>query len=400
MERVLEKLGPWHIPVFLLALLGSLPYGLFVLSLSFMAPKVNYWCKSPKGINYSEWMQMNAGVDLRCSVRVAVPQSNALHSNISQVESENCHEWEYDHSVHTKTLIEEWDAVCDHDWMLATAQSCLMFGVLVGCFVFSHISDWYGRKTALSLSLGICIIIGFGISFTNNYWLFCVLRFLMAFGHGGKRASSVLTTESVSAHHRAIVTVGQDVGWCLGLLLTPLITYYVRDWVWIQRAIIMPELAFVLLLCFVDESPKWLLSAGHEAKARRLLKKIIRVNKLYEEEIDIDQIVRDTTVALMKENRSQKSTLIDLLNEWTVLRLTISCWGQYAVIILLYYHMLYFIVDTGSDPYTGVFYMGLLELPIATLSCWVVNNFRRRPVYFWSYLLSVFSVVALLFPAD
>lgn len=52
-------------------------------------------------------MQMNAGVDLRCSVRVAVPQSNALHSNISQVESENCHEWEYDHSVHTKTLIEE-----------------------------------------------------------------------------------------------------------------------------------------------------------------------------------------------------------------------------------------------------------------------------------------------------
>lgn len=107
MERVLEKLGPWHIPVFLLALLGSLPYGLFVLSLSFMAPKVNYWCKSPKGINYSEWMQMNAGVDLRCSVRVAVPQSNALHSNISQVESENCHEWEYDHSVHTKTLIEE-----------------------------------------------------------------------------------------------------------------------------------------------------------------------------------------------------------------------------------------------------------------------------------------------------
>lgn len=51
----------------------------------------------------------------------------------------------------------------------------------------------------------------------------------------------------------------------------------------------------------MDESPKWLLSAGHEARARKLLAKIIRINKLDDQEdIDIDAIIRDTSAALMK----------------------------------------------------------------------------------------------------
>ena len=76
--------------------------------------------------------------------------------------------------------------------MLATAQSCLMFGVLIGCFVFAHISDWYGRRKCYMLSLALIITSGIGISFTTNFWMFCFLRLMMAAGHGGKRACAAM----------------------------------------------------------------------------------------------------------------------------------------------------------------------------------------------------------------
>lgn len=91
-------------------------------------------------------------------------------------------------------------------------------------------------------------------------------------------------------------------------------------------------------------------------------------------------------------NHCIKNSMID---ENTRLIYCRSC-----VIIFLYYHMMYFIVDIGSDPYLGVLYMALLEVPITTAAWWVVNNFRRRPVYIFSYLLSIFSGIALLFPGE
>lgn len=58
--------------------------------------------------------------------------------------------------------------------------------------------------------------------------------------------------ESVGSAHRAIVTVGQDLGWCIGVAVTPLVTYHVRDWVWIQRSVVIPELFFLYLALSVD----------------------------------------------------------------------------------------------------------------------------------------------------
>lgn len=55
----------------------------------------------------------------------------------------------------------------------------------------------------------------------------------------------------------------------------------------------------------MDESPKWLLSAGREMEARQLLNKIVRVNKL--EAIDVDTIVHDSTLALIKVTIQSKT---------------------------------------------------------------------------------------------
>ena len=41
--------------------------------------------------------------------------------------------------------------------------------------------------------------------------------------------------------HREAVAIVSELGWGMGLMLTPLVTYYVRDWTWIQRITVVPE---------------------------------------------------------------------------------------------------------------------------------------------------------------
>lgn len=73
-----------------------------------MAPKMDHWCKAPEGINDSQWIKMNSGVNLQCEVRSVIVQDNGSFYNASsEVKTEKCHEWEYDHSFHTRTLTEE-----------------------------------------------------------------------------------------------------------------------------------------------------------------------------------------------------------------------------------------------------------------------------------------------------
>lgn len=92
MEEVFETVGPWHVKIFILALLGNVPYGMFVMSLSFMAPKLEYHCKSWPGVSASA--KAIPGIEGRCL---------AEDGNLTL----KCTAWEYDHSIHQRTLVEE-----------------------------------------------------------------------------------------------------------------------------------------------------------------------------------------------------------------------------------------------------------------------------------------------------
>ncbi|XP_003744797.1 organic cation transporter protein-like [Galendromus occidentalis] len=380
MEEIFREVGPWHTRIFLIAILGHVPFGLFVMSMSFMAPKLDFTCKT--------WA-------------ITLPPEPAVNSTYNRCYFKDdeqvikCIEWDYDHRIHKRTLIEEWNAVCDRAWIVSLAQGMLMLGMLVGCFVFALVSDWYGRKPSFIAAQVITIMSGFASSFTPAFGWFCFLRFIAAMGHGGKRMANTLAVESVGSGQRAVVTVGQDLGWCIGMLATPLVTYFVRDWVWIQRLVVLPEFFFLYLAIVVDESPKWLLSAGRFEEARQILHQIVERNKL-DPNIDVDLIVETTRGALMHETHMKKGSIRDLLREKHIMILTTSFWIQFLVVILVYYQMIYYIVEISEDSYLSVIYMGLIEIP-ATLSAWyIVKTYHRKPVYNFFYTSAIIATAALM----
>ena len=56
-------------------------------------------------------------------------------------------------------FLSQWDLVCDRKHLKAMTQSVYMGGLLVGSVVFSTLSDHFGRKVAVFLSILIMVSI-------------------------------------------------------------------------------------------------------------------------------------------------------------------------------------------------------------------------------------------------
>ena len=57
-------------------------------------------------------------------------------------------------------------------------------GWFCGAIIFGIISDRFGRKTSLMLSIGLMSISGVTSSFVNIFWLFALLKVLVGAGIG------------------------------------------------------------------------------------------------------------------------------------------------------------------------------------------------------------------------
>lgn len=63
----------------------------------------------------------------------------------------------------------------------------------------------------------------------------------------------------------------------------------------------------------------------------------------------------------------------------------------------LYFYLLYFAVDVGSNPYLNLVFTALAEVPVSLLGYVVLKYVRRKPVYNVAYPLIIASLAALLF---
>lgn len=387
MEEILDQIGPWHYMILYLNSVGGFPYPWRVMALQFMAPKsLDYWCARPNGsISLEDWRTLNKGVDLRCFVR---DNDGSVNGSVKK-----CNVWEFDHSYHTRTLIEEWDAVCDQKWLVDSSQSLYMSGML-STLIFSHISDWYGRRTALRISLVLAIVTGFAVAFTSDFWTFSILRMAnSAVGVG----FFTLAVECVGTSKRAMMSLSNEFGWFIGLIVFPLITFHVRNWRMLQVISTIPDILHLFCTFFVDESPKWLVSMGRFDEAKDLLSKIVRRNNL--QDIDVPAIIKEARKKIEneKKNKPNRRTALDLFRGCIIARTTFACTINYMTVVLIYYELVYFTVELGSNPYLNLVFMALSEAPISITSFFVVYYLRRTPMYSVTYVATISSLIVLLF---
>ncbi|WP_333495655.1 sugar porter family MFS transporter [Kluyvera sp. CHPC 1.251] len=174
-----------------------------------------------------------------------------------------------------------------------------MSSALVGCVLGALISGWcadkFGRRLPLILAAILFSASAWGTAMASNFDMFVVYRIVGGVGIGLTSALSPLYIAEVSpAEKRGRFVAINQLTIVIGVLAAQLVNLLIAEpvaagatqqaiveswngqtgWRWMFGAELLPAVAFLLLLFIVPESPRWLMKAGKEARARQMLERI------------------------------------------------------------------------------------------------------------------------------
>eukprot|EP01025_Chloroclados_australasicus_P020434 TRINITY_DN2152_c0_g2_i5.p1 TRINITY_DN2152_c0_g2~~TRINITY_DN2152_c0_g2_i5.p1 ORF type:complete len:868 (-),score=96.24 TRINITY_DN2152_c0_g2_i5:476-3079(-) len=183
-------------------------------------------------------------------------------------------------------LIEE--AFQTSGWTPETIVAMAKFGAVFGTFIGGAMMLYYGRRKALAIN-GIFFLIGPIVMAAAPACKGCVAlliigRFVLGLGIG---SSSVVTPAYLGEMSPAAIRGGivevYEVMICIGLICASLMDWAFQDnWRGMVGIPVIPAACLVLSLCFLPESPRWLVMYGYFDEALAIIHKVLEGEQLPE----------------------------------------------------------------------------------------------------------------------
>ncbi|XP_076371650.1 organic cation transporter protein-like [Tachypleus tridentatus] len=382
---VIGGYGPWQRRLFIIFVLASFVPAWHNLVIAFFAPNIDYWCSRPSSfsnLTVEQWK--NKSIPIEKKNGEIFYSHCERYDNYDRIETNltttKCDTWEYDKSFYEATIIDEWDLVCDDEWMVSLTQSLYMAGFLVATIMFGQLADRFGRRPIILICVVIVVTSGLGTAFSSSFAMFTALRFLVALGSAGLLTTGfVVLVEVVGPKHRTIFGIAIQFGWAAGYTILPGIAWLLPNWSHIQMAISIPCIGFFSLWWILPESPRWLLTHNKFNEAEKELVKVMFVNK--KDMSHLHNALKILKAKAEKEEELEKRshvTVIDLLRYPNMRKKTINIYLSWFVISFTYYALSLSTNDLGGSPFINFVISGAVEFPAYAVSVFAINNLGRR----------------------
>ncbi|XP_033821657.2 solute carrier family 22 member 7-like [Periophthalmus magnuspinnatus] len=285
--------------------------------------------------------------------------------------------WVYDKTTFESTLATEWDLVCDNIRLNKAIVTIFFTGVMLGSAMFGYLSDRFGRKKTLLLSYIVAATFGFASAYTNNFATFSIMRFFTGCGLAGiSIITVVLCIEWVDIKHRTLVSVILSLDWSLGMILLPIIAYFVNDWRNLIAATTSPLLMAIICLWWVPESARWLISNGKVKRAHYYLSRCAKVNHRDKFMSELNPEALSKVIIVEDENR--KYSYVDLVKTPTLRRIALFTGIVWFGLACSYYGISLNIEGFGVNLHLTQFIYSAIEVPSKLLVFFTVNRVGRR----------------------
>ena len=209
---------------------------------------------------------------------------------------------EFDTKYYGRTIFTDWNFYCDRKYLSGLTQTFYLVGTV--CAIFSgYFGDRFGRKksilgflTALTLLLfssQLLVSDFLGINITAKYVIYCISQFLTGiFCNCLYISSYVLMLESTThSRHTLFSNVHLSI-YVLGEIFILVPSYFIRNWEinnWIVAG--FTAISFLMVVFFLIESPRWLISQKRFEEAESIFKRIAIINgKSWEKHFEIKNI--------------------------------------------------------------------------------------------------------------
>ncbi|KAL6265312.1 hypothetical protein P5V15_002091 [Pogonomyrmex californicus] len=382
-QEAMGSMGPWHIVITVAISLVKFPVAWHQLSIVFLAPPTNFTCIAPSSANLNESMTMKCEVD------------------IGNGTIEKCTDFKYNRRIFRESIITEWNLICDRAQLANFAQSCTMFGVLIGNLIFSMMADRVGRKKPLMIAIALQSVAGFASAFAPWYELFLVLKFICAVSTGGTMVVSfVLLMEIIGIEWRSVMSVLYHVPFLLGHLTNPLISYLTRTWYGFQMAVSIPSIFLLAYYWVIPESPRWLLAMGKPRQAEQILVKAAERNSIPIENVKLALEAHENLMTTRHTKSAEKYNITHLFRTPNLRLKTIYILVNWFVCGGCFFGLAQYMGQLDGNIFINIAVSAAMQFPGTIIVLFLISRVSRLKILIGGNILSGVSLLLITLVAN
>ncbi|WP_227319170.1 sugar porter family MFS transporter [Cedecea davisae] len=295
-----------------------------------------------------------------------------------------------------KTFYEAYFSITDpaiSGWAMSSA--------LVGCVVGALLSGWcadkYGRKIPLIIAALLFTLSAWGTAMASHFDLFVAWRIVGGVGIGLASALSPMYIAEISpaAQRGRFVAVNQ-LTIVIGVLAAQLVNLMIAEpvashatlqeistswngqvgWRWMFGSGVVPAAAFLILMFFVPESPRWLVRAGKSERAHQMLSRI--GSKSY-----ADETLRDIQKTLSQDTQKVSWSALwePKVRPIIIIGMVLAVFQQWCGINVIFNYAQEIFASAGFDinsTLKSIVATGLINLVFTIAALPLVDKIGRR----------------------
>nr|KAI8729344.1 organic cation transporter protein-like isoform X1 [Biomphalaria glabrata] len=282
-----------------------------------------------------------------------------------------CERWVYDKTNFDETLVTKFNFVCKDEMKKSLAQMFYMLGSFLGTFIFGPLGDVIGRRLIMITSGLIYGVASTCVAFSMSLTFLCIISLV-----NGSACTAyynvlyVLGLELVGQNNRILAGTVIVSFFGIGIILLPVMAYFLRDWKTLQLAASAWVIVFVLYYWCVPESPRWLISKKRFTEADAILQHAAKVNKR-----SMTGRKEWAEIAQVNEPFWKIAT-----HRILVIRTTII-YFNWAVCSMSYYGMSLSVGSLSGSIFLNAVLYGLVELLSYIISYFLLDRIGRRRLH-------------------
>ncbi|KAK6174804.1 hypothetical protein SNE40_013382 [Patella caerulea] len=374
LDQIVEEIGSFgkfQILVIFMVMVPKLAIGYNMLIMSYGAYVTDWWCVDDVMSNNS--------------------RNNVTYKYCSSDDNSTCSRV-YDE--YTRTVVTEWDLMCERKWITPIITSIQMAGVLVGAVIAGQSADTFGRKKTFYITLLLHSILTVAIAFVTSWQAFTAMRCLIGTTIGSYLVVSMFPVEFLGYKWRPSLTVIPF--WATGVCFLALASWLMHDWTYVHIAVGVSTVPFLLGWFIVPESIRWLAVKGKIDEAESVIERVAMMNGRTKPDKTREMLIELSQEETEKTKGGKKYSYIDLYRGWKMAKHTIITHLVWWSLSASYYGFAFGVGKFSGNFYLNMFLMNILEFPVFIPVIYAMNRFGRRRVAVIMFAGATLSCVGVI----
>src|ERR1700692_3381843 len=267
---------------------------------------------------------------------------------------------------------------------LGWAVSCLGWGAMAGNLAAGALSDRFGRRSVLLLTAVLFLASSLTAALSTRFAVFVAARICGGLAVGAAILTApVYIAEIAPARNRGSLVSLNQLMIVIGISISFFSNYFLLSlgadsWRWMLGVQSIPAALYFLLLYFVPESPRWLISKGRSADARSVLESVHGTSAA-QAELDLIQ----ASLADSARRAGLRDLLSGRFKRMLLFGFGIAFFQQATGINAIFYYLPTIFSQSGgelSSAFAQSVLVGLVNVGMTFVAIWSIDRIGRKPL--------------------